>query len=81
MGNFSDGHYYAAMKKDIPDMFEQVREGRFDGVTGWLAEHIQQYGGMYEPAELLQKIDGEELTAKHYIDYIREKYERLYRLV
>lgn len=81
MGNFYDGHYYAAMKKDIPDMFEQVREGRFDGVTGWLAEHIQQYGGMYEPAELLQKIDGEELTAKHYIDYIREKYERLYRLV
>lgn len=78
MGNFYDGHYWAAMKKDIPDMYEQVGAGRFGAITAWLREHIQQYGGMYEPAELLRRIDGGGLTAGHYIDYIRERYGELY---
>ena len=33
---------------------------------------------MYTPAELMQKVDGTELTAKHYIDYIRAKYAQIY---
>ena len=78
MGNFYDGHYYNAMKRDVPDFYEQVRRGEFSAVVGWLRDHIQQYGGMYTPAELLQKVDGTELTAKHYIDYIRAKYAQIY---
>ena len=79
MGNFYDGHYYNAMLKDVPDMWEQVRRGEFGAVTGWLKDHIQQYGGMYTPAELLRKADGSsELSASHYIDYIRAKYAEIY---
>ena len=80
MGNFYDGHWYAAMRRDVPDFYSQVREGNFSGVTGWLREHIQQYGGMYTPSELLKRVDGEELSAGHYIGYIREKYAAIYRL-
>ena len=80
MGNFYDGHYLASMRRDIPDMYEQVRKGNFAPVTGWLRDHVQQYGGMYTPAELLRGIDGETLTARHYIDYIRDKYTEIYRL-
>ncbi|MBO4290038.1 MAG: carboxypeptidase M32 [Lachnospiraceae bacterium] len=78
MGNFYDGHYYTAMKRDVPDFFDQVRRGEFSGVVGWLRDNIQQYGGMYTPAELMQKFGGGELTAKHYIDYIRDKYAQIY---
>lgn len=80
MGNFYDGHYLASMRRDVPDMYEQVRKGNFAPVTGWLRDHVQQYGGMYTPAELLRGIDGETLTARHYIDYIRDKYTEIYRL-
>ena len=60
-------------------MWDQVRRGEFSAVVGWLREHIQQYGGMYTPAELLQKVDGScELSAGHYIDYIRAKYAEIY---
>ena len=79
MGNFYDGHYLNAMQKAVPDMWDQVRRGEFSAVVGWLREHIQQYGGMYTPAELLQKADGScELSAGHYIDYIRAKYAEIY---
>ena len=80
MGNLYDGHFYDAMRKEIPDMYEQIRRGNFENVTGWLKEHIQKYGGMYEPAELLKMADGEELSAGHYIGYLREKYGKLYGL-
>ena len=80
LGNFYDGHFYEAMLKDIPDFHEKVRKGDLLPVTGWMKEKLHKTGGMYQPAEVLKRVDGQELTAKHYIDYIREKYSRMYRL-
>ena len=80
LGNFYDGHFYEAMLKDIPDFHEKVRRGDLLPITGWMKEKLHKTGGMYQPAEVLKRVDGQELTAKHYIDYIREKYSRMYRL-
>ncbi len=80
LGNFYDGHFYKAMLKDMPDMREKVRKGELLPITEWMKEKLHKTGGIYEPAEVLKRVDGEELTAKHYIDYIREKYTRMYKL-
>lgn len=80
MGNFYDGHYYNLMRKDIPDMYDQVAHGRFENIIRWQTEHVHQYGRLFSPSELLRRIDGQELKAKYYIDYINEKYSEIYGL-
>ncbi len=80
LGNFYDGHIYNAMLADMPDMFEQVSRGQMLGVTGWLKDKLHRHGGLYQPTELLRMMDGQELSAKHYIRYIQDKYSQLYKL-
>ncbi|MCF0149801.1 MAG: carboxypeptidase M32 [Firmicutes bacterium] len=80
LGNFYDGHMYNAIRKDMPDMFEDVKKGELLGITGWMKDKLHRHGGLYQPTELLKMLDGEELTAKHYIDYIKERYGRIYQL-
>ncbi len=80
LGNFYDGHYYDAMRKDIPDIDDQIRRGEFSNIVGWQRDHVQKFGRMYTPAELLKRIDGEELNASHYIKYIETKYSEIYKI-
>ncbi len=80
MGNFYDGHYYSLMKKDIPDMYDQVARGCFENIIKWQTDHVHKYGRLFTPSQLLKNIDGQELQAKYYIDYINEKYSKIYEL-
>ena len=79
-GNFYDGHFLTAMRKDLPDMESLIRRGEFSPVTSWLRDHVQRFGGMYEPAEILLRLGDGELSADGYIRYIKAKYEELYAL-
>ena len=80
MGNFYDGHYYNLMRREIPDMYDQVAHGYFENIIKWQTEHVHKYGRLFTPSQLLKKIDGQELQAKYYIDYINEKYSQIYGL-
>ena len=77
-GNFYDGHFLKAMRRDVPDIPGLIHRGEFAPITGWLREHVQRYGGTKEPAEILAALGEGALSARGYIDYIKAKYEALY---
>lgn len=78
LGNCYDGHFLHKMRQDIPDLFEQVRQGEFSGIVGWLSTNVHQYGASLTPAEVLKRAAGETLSAKRYISYIDAKYRDIY---
>lgn len=80
LGNFYAGHFYEAMKKDLPDMYGLVARGCFEPLILWQKEHVYDYGRIHPPAGLLMRLGYGELSARYYIDYIREKYTRIYGL-
>lgn len=80
IGNFYDGHLLNKIKKDIPDMYEQIEVGNFKEILSWQIKNVYQYGAIYEPSELLMKITGEELSAEYYIEYLRDKFTEIYNL-
>ena len=80
LGNCYDGHILNKIKKEIPDMFEQIGKGKFDDIFNWLKKHIHVHGRIYDPAELLNLVTGEELAPSHYINYLNQKYSEIYKL-
>ena len=48
-------------------------------ITGWLKENIHKHASMYKPGELFEKCCGK-FDAKYYIDYLTEKFSKLYNL-
>ena len=61
------------------DVFGQVSRGSLSGVTGWLREHVHQYGQLLEPAAIVKNACGE-FDPHYYLDYLTRKYTELYNL-
>ncbi|UCE29457.1 MAG: carboxypeptidase M32 [Candidatus Bathyarchaeota archaeon] len=78
LGNIYSGQILVALEKDIPDWKGQIKKGSFHKVKQWLANNVHQHGKLYSPLDLLRKITGEEINVKHYLDYLNEKYAKLY---
>jgi len=80
LGNIYGAQFFNKMKQDIPDVFKKIEKGNFEVIHEWLRENIHKYGAIYTPSELIKKVTGEELTAKYFIEYLNNKYSKIYNL-
>jgi len=65
------------MEKEIPNWKEQLANGNFNSVKQWLTKNVHSYGNLYDPADLIRIVTGEEINVKHYLNYLNEKYSKL----
>ena len=79
LGNIYSGQILAVMEKDLPDWRDQLAKGNFQAIKQWLVKNVHSYGDLYAPTDLIQKIAGEEISVKPYINYLSEKHSKLYR--
>lgn len=83
--SYALGYIYAAqikhaMLKDFPDYDELLETGQFEKIKNWLTTNIHQYGKTMQPLEILTAVTGEGLNAQYLIDYLDEKYRKIYQL-
>lgn len=78
LGNLISAQLWEAIHKDIPDLEDQIRQGEFAQLLGWLREKIHRHGSKFEAPELVQRITGQPITPQPYIRYLRQKYAEIY---
>ena len=78
LGNIYDGLIYNAIRKDLPNFHELVERGEFAPIIAWLTENIWQYGRSVTAMELLKKFSPEGLDPQPLLDYLEEKFGRIY---
>jgi len=78
LGNIYSGQILAALEKALPEWKNQISQGNFHATKQWLVKNIHRYGDLYDPPDLLKKISGKELSVKPYLDYLNQKYSKLY---
>jgi len=69
----------AAIREDL-DVDALVRAENFEPIHEWITEHVHRHGQHYPTPELIERATGEKLSAEHFIEYARGKFERLYDL-
>lgn len=80
IGNIYSGQILAAMEKDLPGWKNQIARGSFQDVKEWLIKNVHRYGRLYDPLDLIKKITGEEISVEPYLNYLKQKYSKLYSL-
>lgn len=83
--SYALGYMYAAqiknaMIKDLPNFDELIETGQFEEIKDWLAYKIHQFGRTKKPLEIMKDVTGEELNAQHLVEYLEEKYKKIYQL-
>ena len=74
--------YGAQMLKNMEgemDVWGPVSRGDLSQVSAWLGEKVHQYGGLLEPAEVVENACGQ-FDPAVYADYLERKYTELYGL-
>ncbi|MFK9093399.1 carboxypeptidase M32 [Bacillus salipaludis] len=84
--SYALGYMYAAqfkhkMLEDFPNFNQLVEDGNLLPIKEWLTTNIHQYGKMKKPLEILHDVTGEGLNAKYLIDYLYEKFGKVYQLI
>ena len=55
-----------------------MRKGDIRTIREFLRENIHQYGKLKTSRQILKDITGEDFNPQYYIDYLVEKYGKLY---
>jgi carboxypeptidase Taq len=78
LGNIYSGQLLSRIHREMPDWKDHITKGNFHNVKQWLVENVHSHGNLYDPADLIKKITGEQINANHFLDYLNEKYSKLY---
>ncbi|MBS9776043.1 MAG: carboxypeptidase M32 [Fusobacterium sp.] len=79
IGNAYSVQIYNAMKKDL-DIDKILENKELSKIIKWLEEKIHKYGRLKDTPEIIKAITGEDLNPKYYIEYLKEKYSKIYDL-
>ena len=80
LGNIMSAQIYEAALDAHPEIPEQIAQGSFDTLHGWLKNGIYRYGRKYTAPEIIQRATGSELRIEPYITYLKTKYGELYQV-
>ena len=80
LGNVYAVQLYGQMKKDLPKIEGDIFEGDFKRVKDWLKNKIHIHGARKLADDIVSDVCGEGLNVNVYLDYLNEKYSRIYEL-
>jgi carboxypeptidase Taq len=80
IGNILSAQFYAAAIEAHPEILQQIKQGEFGTLHGWLRNSLYRHGRKFEPDDIVRRATGKPMTIEPYIGYLRTKYGELYRL-
>jgi len=80
LGNLVSVQLWEKVNKDIRDLDDQIRKGKFDSLLAWLREKIHIFGHKFDPQDLVERVTGSKIQAAPYVRYLTNKYSEIYGL-
>ena len=74
LGAMYAAQWFAAMRRERPDLDERIGAGDLIPVFDWLASRIWQVGSRYPTDELARRASGEALNPAHYRAHLEQRY-------
>src|SRR5207248_11136660 len=78
LGNVIGAQLFKKAREAMPDLDAQVSHGEFAGLLGWLQTNLYRHGRKYTPNELMERITGEPLCTKAWVEYIKAMFSSIY---
>jgi carboxypeptidase Taq len=66
------------MSKDLPEWSGNIAKGELNPILNWLAENIMSKASLYDPADLVKHVTGNDLDAEPFLDFLEHKYTHMF---
>nr|WP_294864159.1 carboxypeptidase M32 [uncultured Pseudogulbenkiania sp.] len=74
LGAMYAAQYFAALRRQQPDLDGQIAAGNLAPVFDWLARHIWSQGSRWETGELVERATGEALNPAYFRAHLERRY-------
>lgn len=74
LGSFYAAQFFRTAQQQLPGLTEQIAAGNYQSLFQWLRTNIHEYGRFYTSNELCEKITGETLQFRYFLEYAQEKF-------
>jgi carboxypeptidase Taq len=78
LGNMIAAQLWARAHEVRPSIEDDFERGKFGWLLDWLRQNVHAQGRRYDALELVRRVTGEELSSRHLVRYLRERYGTLY---
>lgn len=79
LGSAFGAQMLASMKKKM-NINQMLEEGNLGEIREYLKLHVHRFGKVKTSRQILLDMTGEDFRPQYYVDYLKEKYGRLYQL-
>jgi len=76
IGNLASAQFWHTYCKADPAWRQTITSGNFAKIRAWLTENIYRHGSVYPPETLLERVTGETLNSRYFIDYLNNKFQQ-----
>lgn len=80
LGSFYAAQFFAKAQLEIPSLPDSIEKGDMKPLLDWLRHNIHQYGRKYTSRQLCERITGEPLNLRFFMEHARKKYSAVYQL-
>lgn len=80
LGNLYAAQIFQTVQREFPNFAERLADGDTSFILQWLREHMYAVGATYLPDELLLRLTGEPPNPQHFVQYLTDKFTKIYEL-
>ena len=80
LGSFYAAQFFAHANKTDPQLGEKMEKGNTNDLLQWLRQRIHGYGRILNSEEICKIATGETLNVQYFLDYLLDKYSRIYEI-
>jgi carboxypeptidase Taq len=79
LGSFYAAQLFAAAEKQVNSLSKDVSEGNTEPLLTWLRQNVHRFGRQYTSEEICLRATGETLNIQHFLRYLLDKYNKIYK--
>lgn len=80
LGNLLSVQYYNVAVAQHPSIPEEIAQGEFSTLRGWLQTNIHEHGRKFNTSELTRRVTGHDIESDSYMTYLETKLGDIYGL-
>ena len=78
LGNLYSAQFLQVARAALPNLEDEFRRGNFRDLREWLVENVHRQGRRYRAGQLCERIAGQSLSVRPFLDELRAKFYPLY---
>ena len=80
IGSIYSSQIYNKLSEINANFENEIEQGNFQNILNWLRENIHQHGRLFTADEIIKKACGEGLNSRIFVNYLKDKYYKLYEV-